>query len=84
MEQQQLPRWVWRRLLLDKNGDPDEQIAAAVLGQGILMFLIGWVLWHGGAITLTDFATAQGFIWGACGVGKFTTGLNNGYQQDNR
>lgn len=77
-----MPPWVWRRILVDRNGDPDEQIIAAGLGQCILMFLIGWILYHGGTVALTDFATAQGAIWAACGVGKWTTGLNNGYQNN--
>lgn len=68
-------RWLWRKLFLDRQGNPDEQIVAAGIGQLTLLFLIGWILWHGGTVALVDFATAQGAIWAACGIGKMTTGI---------
>lgn len=78
-----MPRWYWRRLWLDRSGNPDEQIFAAAVGQLTLLFLIGWTLWHGGSVSLTDYATAQGAIWASCGLGKMLTGMNNGYGQNN-
>lgn len=83
MDAQSPPRWYWRRLWLDRNGSPDEQIFAAAIGQGTLLFLIGWMLWHGTSVSLTDYATAQGAIWGSCGLGKMLTGMNGGYGQPN-
>lgn len=65
--------WRWRTIWLDSHGNIDEQVIAFSLFCAALWGLTIWNLLHGQPVAISDFATAQATIAGACGL---ATGFN--------
>lgn len=62
--------WV-RRLVADKDGNPNEHIVFAIIGILGLNLICGLMLYWGHQITLSDYGMAQGAIVGGGGAAQF-------------
>lgn len=60
----------FRKIVLDKNGNPNEHIIAALWGSFALFALTVYLVMHDHAPTLIDFGGAHGVIWGSAGVAQ--------------
>lgn len=60
-------------LLYDKEGNPDEQVHAGVVGSAGLIALSAWQVHQGHPIDPQGFGLGFGAIWGAVGAGKWAT-----------
>jgi hypothetical protein len=59
-----------KRLIADKNGNPNEHIVAALWGSFALGGLTAALCYLGHPPGLTDFGMAHGAIWTAAGAGQ--------------
>lgn len=59
-----------KKLVIDKNGNPNEHIIAALWGSFALLIITLYFIYIGHYPTLLEFGGAHGTIWGAAGVGQ--------------
>lgn len=58
------------KIIIDKNGNPNEHIIAALWGSFALMALTVYLIYCGHAPTLIEFGGAHGAVWGSAGLGQ--------------
>lgn len=58
------------KIVVDKNGNPNEHIIAALWGSLALLALTIYLVWSGQAPSLLEFGGAHGAIWGSAGVAQ--------------
>lgn len=59
-----------KRIILDKNGNPNEHIIAAICGSLFLFGLTVYLIFSGHVPSLMEFGGAHGAIWGSAGIGQ--------------
>lgn len=59
-----------KKVVTDKNGNPNEHIIAALWGSLALLILTTYLVYSGHFPTLTEFGAAHGAVWGAAGIGQ--------------
>lgn len=59
-----------KSILIDKNGNPNEHIIAAIWGSCALVGLSLYLIYTGHAPTLIEYGGAHGAIWGSAGIGQ--------------
>lgn len=64
----------WKRLIADKDGNPNEHIVAALWGSFALLLLSLYLIGNGHAPTLTEYGMAHGAVWTAAGAGQKLSG----------
>ncbi len=65
--------WI-KKLVADKDGNPNEHIVAAVWGSLTLLVLACFLCGTGHAPTLSDYGMAHGAVWAAAGAGQKLSG----------
>ncbi len=63
-----------KKLLADKDGNPNEHIVAALWGSITLIALTFYLCFTGHAPSLSDFGMAHGAVWTAAGAGQKLSG----------
>ena len=63
-----------KKLVADKDGNPNEHIVAALWGSLVTVALTVYLCKSGHAPTLTDFGMAHGAVWAAAGAGQKMSG----------
>lgn len=59
-----------KKLVVDKNGNPNEHIVAAFWGSFALLIFTMYLTYSGHTPSLFDFGSAHGAIWGSAGIGQ--------------
>lgn len=60
----------FKKIITDKNGNPNEHIIAALWGSFALLILTIYLVYDGHAPSLIEYGGAHGAIWGSAGVGQ--------------
>lgn len=64
----------FKKLISDKDGNPNEHIIAAMWGSIGLISLGCFLCYTGHAPSLTDYGMAHGAVWTAAGAGQKLSG----------
>jgi len=64
----------FKRLIADKDGNPNEHIIAALWGSFALLCLLLGLCYTGHPPALTEFGMAHGAVWAAAGAGQRLSG----------
>ena len=64
----------FKRLVADKDGNPNEHIIAAIWGSISLFILALYLCVIGHSPTLTEYGMAHGAVWTAAGAGQKLSG----------
>jgi len=64
----------FKRLIADKDGNPNEHIIAALWGSLTLLCLALYLIYSGHPPTLIEFGGAHGAVWAAGGLGQRLSG----------
>lgn len=68
----------FKKLVNDKDGNPNEHIVAALWGSLTLIILAIILCYTGHPPGLTDLGMAHGAVWTAAGAGQRLSGSNEG------
>ena len=68
-----MKEWI-KKLVTDKEGNPNEHIIAAMWGNLGLIALGAFLCYTGHVPSLTDYGIAHGSIWTAAGAGQKLSG----------
>lgn len=60
----------FRKIVVDKNGNPNEHIIAAFWGSFALLLLTIYLVYSGHSPSLIEFGGAHGAVWGSAGIGQ--------------
>ena len=64
----------FKKLIADKDGNPNEHIIAALWGSFALLILAIYLVATNHAPTLVDYGMAHGAVWTAAGAGQKLSG----------
>jgi hypothetical protein len=64
----------FKKLIADKDGNPNEHIVAALWGSVVLAIITLVMCYTGHYPTLSDFGIAHGAVWTAAGAGQKLSG----------
>ena len=64
-----MKEWL-KKLITDREGNPNEHIIAAVWGSLGLVTLSAYLIYSGHPPTLIEYGGAHGAVWSAAGVGQ--------------